>query len=162
MSKLSHAQQKTLLKIGEHTGPLTEEEAKKLYDARVVNNLLKKGVLENVDGFIVKRVREQQRLAPPANVDTTKIRKTIDLSQASKAQVRATTSKCLCGCGMPVYGRAKFKPGHDGRLRGKVLRLMKGEPAEFDVTNQETLTYLKGAHWITPEIWDALKEAYHA
>lgn len=37
--------------------------------------------------------------------------------------VKATKGDCLCGCGEPVV--KQFKPGHDARLKGSLIKLQK-------------------------------------
>ena len=53
--------------------------------------------------------------------------KSIKKDLAKKAAVKkikaVTNSKCLCGCGsVPSKKGSRFKPGHDMKLRSKLLK----------------------------------------
>ena len=42
--------------------------------------------------------------------------------QARAILMEAIEPACTCGCGEPVHHRASFRPGHDSRHKGNLLR----------------------------------------
>ena len=54
------------------------------------------------------------------------------LFRVGMAKSKTDRSKCLCGCGQRTKG-GTFRPGHDARLRGKLLRReIRGTRAQRD------------------------------
>lgn len=123
--------------------PVAEAYAKTKWDARVVNNLKKMGLLVVTS--------KGQLLAKGALVD----------KEDSKAEkVESVGIECLCGCGQTTAPKRVFVQGHDARLRSNVLKWSrnKGERSAFP-RREATLSYLiNDAHWMTDEIRAMLKK----
>lgn len=133
-------------------------------DVRAANNLVKKRVLTLTNG--VYRLRSQkvaktEEKAAKAEEKAESAATVEGKAEAAKGEAKAEKAKkpakvvevrhCLCGCGAQC--KSRFLPGHDARLHSAVLRVHRGKGSRDEVPEAaETLSYLKGAPWMTPEI----------
>lgn len=61
------------------------------------------------------------------------------------AKTGSSRPPCLCGCGeVPLRRSSIFVPGHDGRLKGRIIRHLRGE--ETKPITQEQMDYAR-ANW---------------
>jgi hypothetical protein len=68
----------------------------------------------------------------------------------AKAEGKPSNGPCFCGCGeIPTKKGSQFRPGHDARLRGKLLKLRRLEAkddADSTKKYKEVLASLKGVN----------------
>ncbi|WP_437671470.1 hypothetical protein [Sorangium sp. So ce131] len=82
--------------------------------------------------------------------------------KASKKTVTTATGHCLCGCGAELAAKRRFALGHDAKLHSIVLKVFRGQadksalPAACADSSSATVTYLRGAPWMTDEIRQAI------
>lgn len=140
--RLTDAQKKVILIFKTNGSKMSKDQAKSL-DKRVINNLLKRDIIRELEDEYVlveygQTPYERKSFQRRAN------------RQPKKAR------KCLCGCGDMTKG-GKFMTGHDGKLWGNVMRFVKGkEKLNCDIKNPDVMNYLQTAHWMTPTIWKEL------
>jgi hypothetical protein len=64
---------------------------------------------------------------------------------------------CACGCGAKIAPPSRFKPGHDARLKAKVMRVVRGEADPSEVpADGATREYLMLARWVTADMAKAI------
>ncbi|AUX46079.1 uncharacterized protein SOCE26_075840 [Sorangium cellulosum] len=94
----------------------------------------------------------------------TKAGKKAKAAKAPKAKKTITTATghCLCGCGAQLAAKRRFALGHDAKLHSIVLKVFRGQadksalPAACADSSSATVTYLRGAPWMTDEIRQAI------
>jgi hypothetical protein len=72
----------------------------------------------------------------------------IDASPAFSNPFSIPSGQCLCGCGEPANKR--FVMGHDGRLRGRLVRVARDESDPHRPEAIEALRRLDWLHFVTP------------
>ena len=121
-----------------------------------------------------KEVSERSKLAKSRKPKTTKVEPAENI-EASPTDIveKATPSpavelvvvaeaetptRCCCGCGESVPTKRLFKIGHDGRLHGLLIRILKGK-ASADQIPQEARQNIDRIGFIQkhPELREAFK-----
>ena len=140
MMELTDAQKKVILIFKTNGSMLSEDKTKELkLDRRVINKLLTKDVLRQQDDKIM--------LVEYGKTPT----------QRKNSKRRTKSRNCLCGCDETTRG-GRFMPGHDGRIRKKVMVFIKTGDCTFDRKNPEVMDYLKDAHWMDQSMWKEISQ----
>lgn len=153
-----------------NAGSMDTAQARTAYDARAVNNLVKKGILIEKDGKLSassdaakmlegKTAKDEKKTSKAKKEAAPKREKSsVPLLSKEHGVIIENKGKCLCGCDADTKARRLFVQGHDARLRKNVLLYVRGKGPRANFPKSEAVqSYLLNvAHWMTPEIKDVL------
>lgn len=181
MSKLTPSQQKIVTTIRDLGGAITTDVLSTAITATPedVEALIKDGVLAKPREGVLRLVESKLARAEqptPKGLKKAKAPKVAKEPKEKKPPKVKTIinpgEKCLCGCDAQVPGSSRFRPGHDAKLHGMVVKAYRAtqleKPSKEQVSQTKdllkaiptlplTVEYLKQAPWMNPEIAKAVK-----